>query len=690
MKTAEEMERFLSCRLEDLADPFDLPDAPEAVERVRGALSRNERIRIYGDYDCDGITGSALMLKALRDMEADVDFRLPHRMRDGYGLNMAAVEEAVADGVDLLITVDCGVTARAEVGRARELGLDVIITDHHQPSGALPPALAVVNPWVQDASYPYPHLAGVGVCYQLCRAISGSDMLRELDLVALGTVADMVPLTGENRILVAAGLEQLRRAPRQGLIALAEEAGVNLAEATEQELAFSLGPRLNAPGRLGDATSMVDLLLTTESRRAKDLARECEIKNALRRKMLEDTVARAQLSLETDAESLDRGCLVLWGQAWHRGILGLVASRIVEQYRRPTFVLAPDPDQPALLRGSGRSIEGFSLLDALRECDDLLENYGGHDPAAGLSLHRDRLEDFVLRMDALVRGKISARRILPELAITGEIPLRQVHARSVTQLEDLGPFGQGHPSPLFLSRDVEVHRARPVGKAKTHLLLELGSGALKGIGFNLARQWVNASAPGRIDVVYTPQIDRWEGRERVQLMLEDFCPAGAGPGDLVLGALRRRWRFLRDLYPGESTLRSIYDYLSGGGAADEVAAAGDGPATEFFHPEGEALDRLLDDVPGIGLPGLLCALEILSQLNRVAPLKRGDQTFWLPLPNPAEDMRPEDSDIYARGQEKLDRIAAAAGNEVSPEKLVSILYGLSLSSGEQTLRGDGT
>ncbi len=688
--TAEQMRRFLSDELDDLADPLELPGAPAAVERVRDALSRSESIRIYGDYDCDGITASALMLKTLRRMGGDADCRLPHRLRDGYGLGLEAVEEAAADGVDLLITVDCGITAAAEVARARELGLDVIVTDHHQPPEVLPSAVAVVNPRLEDATYPYPHLAGVGVSYQLCRAISGGHLRRELDLVALGTVADMVPLTGENRIFVSAGLEQLRRAPRQGLIALAAEAGVDLKEVSEKDLAFTLAPRINAPGRLGDATPLVDLLLTTESRRATEVARTCEAVNGLRRRMLERAVAEAQLRLETDPESLNRGCLVLSDERWHHGILGLVASRLVEQYRRPAIALAPDPRQPSLLRGSGRSIAGLSLLDALRGCADLLEGFGGHDPAAGLSLRRDQLQPFTRRMDARVRQKIRPEGVLPELVVAGEIPLRQVHARSVGQLEALGPFGQGHPRPLFLSRDVEIRRARPVGERDRHLVLELDSAALRVIGFNMAGQWRSASAPRRIDMVYTPRIDRWRGRERVQLVLEAFCRAGGGPDELVVGALRRRWGFLRDLYPGEPALRKIYQYLSGGRARDEVAATGEEPGVGLFGPYGEEVDNLLEKIPELGLAGLLCALEILSELNRVAPLQKGDRRFWLPLADCPEEMRPAESSIYAGGMEKLGRIEAAAGNPVPPEKLTQILYGLSLASSERVVRGERT
>ncbi|MFO8061095.1 MAG: single-stranded-DNA-specific exonuclease RecJ, partial [Bacillota bacterium] len=612
---AEQMRRLLSRDLDDLADPFELPDASRAVERVRDALSRGEKIRIYGDYDCDGITSTALMLSVLRGMGGDVDFRLPHRLRDGYGLGAAAVEEAAGDGVQLLITVDCGIGSRDEVAAAREVGLDVIVTDHHRPPDVLPPAAAIVDPWVDDSTYPYSHLAGVGVCYQLCRAVSGDDLSKLLDLAALGTVADMVPLTGENRILVAAGLEQLRRAPRQGIISLAARAGLDLSTVTERDLAFTLAPRINAPGRLGDAAPLVEMLLTSEGKRAEELAATCECVNEVRRAMLDETVARAQLRLETGVESLDRGCLVLWDETWHPGILGLVASRLVEQYRRPAVVLAPDPEEPSLLRGSGRSLSGLSLLGALKCCEDLLEGFGGHDLAAGMSVRRDRLEEFARRMDAAVRPGISPEIVLPRLRVAGEIPLRQVHARSVQQLEELGPFGREHPRPLFLSRDVQVRRARPVGKSGRHLMLELDSAAFRVVGFNMAGEWVRASAPRRIDMVYAPRIDRWRGRERVQLVLRAFRPAGGGTEEMVLAALRRRWGLLRELYPEEQTLRRVYDHLTASAARDEVAATEEEGERPPFSQAGRVLEGLQEEIPGLNLTGLLCALDILAELN---------------------------------------------------------------------------
>lgn len=685
---ADESRLFLQGGLDRLSDPMLLPDASAAVERIREAVSAGQRIRVYGDYDCDGITSTALMTGVLRDMGADVDYRIPHRLRDGYGLKLTAVEEAAADDVNFLITVDCGSRAPDEVRRASELGIQVVVVDHHPPGEELPPAAALVNPRRPDSAYPYPHLAGVGVCYQLCRAVGDDDLTHYLDLVALGTVADVVPLTGDNRILVRSGLEELRRGGRPGVESLVQIADLELDEVDARDLAFVLGPRINAPGRLRDASPMVSMLLSTEPLRAQRIARWSDVLNERRRDMTARAVSEARLQLELSPDLLQGACLVLTDERWHLGIVGLVASRLAEEYRRPVVVVAPDPDDAQLLRGSGRSLGGLSLSEAFEQCAHLLASYGGHDHAAGVSIDRDNLEVFAEEMNRLARAELKPDDLLPTLEIVGEVPLKMVHEEAVRQLEEMRPFGVDNPRPLFLARDVPVKRARAVGSDKQHLALELDAVALRAIGFDMAEDWKGASGPRSVDLVFSPLLDTWRGRQRVQLLLKSFRPAGAAR-ELVLAALRRRWKYLRRLYPKAEVMRDVYRCMqraASGKGVDEAAAAleGSGAAgTGLFNPDGDDGRAILEDVPGIDALGLGCAMEVFRELRLVAPLERGDDRLWLLMPTPAENLALDDSPIYARGAERLSRLSELAEDpdSASASSLVRVLYGMDLGDG---------
>ncbi len=682
----EAARRFLAAPIEDLSDPADLPDADAAAARLREAVANEEHIRVFGDYDCDGLTATALLVGVLQRMDARVDFHIPSRLKEGYGLSVKAVERAATDGVDLLITVDCGITAHAQVQRARELGLDIIITDHHEPAASLPPAVAVVDPKRKDSHYPFPELAGVGVIYQLLSHAFGDrlDLAIERDLVAVGTVADVAPLVGDNRILVRAGLQVLRERPRTGLRALAEAAGLEIAAVDADHLAMILGPRLNAPGRIGDATPLLELLLTGEPARAEGIARACEKANRRRRGLQDAVVEGVERLGRANGRFSGRGFLVLFDPEWHPGVLGPAASRVAEEYRRPVLLLAPGPDDATVYHGSGRSIADFDLLGALGAAGDLLERYGGHRAAAGASVRAENLADLSERLDAIGRRGLQPAQILPRLRLVGELGLSGVDRDAVDALAPLAPFGRGNPRPVFLARDVRVERARPVGDGEHHLMLDFADRGLQGIGFGLGPLWKSLQGRGSLDLAFTPELDRWKGRERVRLRLESVRPAGQGDAGTIVAALRRRWREARRGQPEGARLRAILEALRQ--LPDADAGAGG-----FFDPAGEAGREICTRL-GLEREELVAALEVLAEAGVVAPMQRGEDRLWLLLPAADEPLELDASLRYRQGQEYTEQLrrAAADPEALTGESLASLLYGFRPgSSGVCTGVSDG-
>ena len=656
--------------MDSLDDPMSLPDAPEAVSRIRSAIERGEMIRVFGDYDCDGITSTALVVGVLGRLGARVDYRIPSRMREGYGLSEAAVREASSDGVDLLVTVDCGVGSHHEVEIARSLGVDVVITDHHEIVGEPPSALAVVNPKRADSEYAFRDLAGVGVAHRLMVALAGEDLLDELDLVALGTVADAAPLIGENRILVRTGIEGIRSAPRTAFSALAEVAKFSVEAVDGDALAMTIGPRINAPGRLGNATALVEFMMTDEPARAAGIARACEKANDRRKELGEELVADVDARIGADPDFESRAFLVLWGGDWHPGILGPAASRVAERYRRPVALLAPAPDDPRVYRGSARTVGDFDLLAAVESASGLLEGYGGHVAAAGLTVRRDRLEELAGVLDHTARDSIRARDVLPGLDLVGELPLAAVDRGSVEELSRLGPFGQANPRPLFFAPGVEVGKARPVGTGGRHLIIEMAHRGLQGIGFNLGDLWRSLDSKREVDLAFTPEIDNWRGADRVRLRLESLRPVRTRDEGLLVAALRGRWREVAARYPTADTVALVLEGIHGS-SRGEGAEAG-----RFFDPEGSRARTIMDALE-MDRGMLLRSLAILQEAGAVAPMKRGDSELWLLLPGAEEPLELEEAVRYRRGRGLLDRIerAAARPGDVPAEEMVEILYG---------------
>jgi single-stranded-DNA-specific exonuclease len=524
----ESARRFLDPALEDLHDPSRLIDLDKAVERIRIAIETGESILIHGDYDVDGITSTFLLYSVLRDLGAKVESRIPHRTRDGYGLSIGAIDEAHRRKCTLIVTVDCGITAVEPVALARERGMDVVIIDHHEVPAVLPEAVALVDPMRADCPYPFKSLAGVGVTFKLVEALlrkrGGLDRAREfLDVVALGTIADVVPLVGENRVLARLGLERLNEGPRIGLKALIDVAGLSGRRISSGQVAFVLAPRINAAGRMGNAEQGLRLLLAREPGEARAFAESLEEDNDRRRRF--DEVALIEASQRVETELGWPGCssILLWSEQWHPGVIGIVASRLVERFQRPTVLVALDGDRG---RGSGRSLPGIDLNRLLGQCGDLLEGYGGHAIAAGLTVKRGALPELRERMERIVKEQISPEDCVPRLVIDGDLTLRECDLDLVEWLERLSPHGLENPEPVFCARGVTVGPVTAVGGGK-HLRLTVrdSTGTAEAIGFGMGERAAVIGRARVCDLAFTPTRNEWMGQTRVQLKLKGIRPS---------------------------------------------------------------------------------------------------------------------------------------------------------------------
>jgi len=525
--TPPDAQAFLDPPCDAPADPHRMAGMPAAVARLRAALAGRERILVCGDFDADGVSGTALLVGALRRLGADVRYALPRRMEHGYGLPEAIVADAAAAGVRLLLAVDHGVSAGAALALARARGLDVIVCDHHLPPAQLPPALAILNPRRGDCGYPFKDLCGAGIAFKLVQALAGPDepklLASLLDLVALATIADLVPLLGENRLLVRQGLPRLAATERPGLRALAAVAGVTLAAIGPGQVAFGLAPRLNAAGRLADADAAVRLLLTEDPGEAEALAAELDGQNRERRE-LESRMLEAALRAVERSHDLTRDrALVLASADWHPGVLGIVAARLVERFGLPTALIALEGERG---RGSARSAAGWHITEALARCGDLLLQYGGHRAAAGFALPAGAVEAFRARFLALAAEELSPEDLVPVLAAEAEVTLDELNLEVGRALARLAPHGVGNPEPTLVARDLQVMRfARLVGR--NHLRCKLrqavGGPVLDAIGFGLGA-WLPVLSqpdPPRIDVAFVAEPNAWNGRETLQLRLKD-------------------------------------------------------------------------------------------------------------------------------------------------------------------------
>jgi single-stranded-DNA-specific exonuclease len=521
---------FLAGGLAGLPDPLLLPDMERAARRIVEAVQHGEALAVHGDYDVDGITGTALLVEGLRACAAVVDYHLPLRLKDGYGLSGAALEMAAAAGVKVVISVDCGVSAQEEAHLAIELGLDLIISDHHQPPPQLPAAFAVVNPQLTDSVSPFSSLAGVGVAFFLLAAVRR--MLREsgwftvraepdlrsmLDLVALGTIADLVPLQGVNRTLTRSGLTLLAGGARPGIHALKEVAGVKTVNCGV--VGFQLAPRLNAAGRLQDAALGVELLLETDRAKAMETARLLDRCNRERQQIELQTLEEA-LTMVAGLPAEFTHSIVLAKDGWHPGVIGIVASRLVEKFNRPTVLIALDGEGG---KGSARSVRGLHLYRALQTCAASLLAFGGHEMAAGLSLARDRVAVFAQNFEEAARAALSDGDLVPVLLYDGAVLLEELDLDQVMALERLAPFGMGNPEPVLLIERVRARQLQQLGESHLRFIACQGGDTLPAIAFGMASRL--ADFQGDLDLLVSPQINRYKDRETVQLRVRDVRKA---------------------------------------------------------------------------------------------------------------------------------------------------------------------
>lgn len=523
---SEATSAFLHPAIDQLLDPFEMKGMSAAVERISSAVSEGERIRVYGDYDADGVTSTALMIRLLNELGANFDTYIPHRSREGYGLNINAIDLAVEAGVRLLITVDNGISAVEQIAYAMQRGIDVIVTDHHEPPEVLPEAIALVNPKQKDCPYPFKGLCGAGVVFKLAHAMLGRPVIEYADLAAIGTIADLMPLSGENRIIARLGLERMRRHPIAGIRALCKVAGVKVEDLNSGRIGFSLAPRLNAGGRLEHADTAVKLLAAIRDEEAERFAEDLDRLNLERQALVEQTVIEADelwQRLCAADEDKRRNVIVLAKESWNAGIAGLVASKLVERYYRPAIILAADAET-GLCKGSARSIEGFDLYEALTECADLMEHFGGHQAAAGMTLSRANVSELAERLHVLAGERLSAEDWQPKRRVDLVIPMSEVSLKSVDQLADLEPFGNGNPTPRVMIKDVTIRESRTMGKEDKHLRLtvEQSGQSLEMVAFGMGNQRSRLLPGVQIDFLGELSVNEWNGNRKVQAMLQDY------------------------------------------------------------------------------------------------------------------------------------------------------------------------
>lgn len=529
---------FFRDDLKRLHDPLTYRDMDAAVGRVVHALREGESIMVYGDYDVDGTTATALLTHYLTSQGGQASFFVPDRFRHGYGLSRQGLDAVLEKGARLIIALDCGVTSVEEARYARELGMDLIVCDHHTPQHELPDAVAVLDAKRDDCPYPFEELCGCGVTFKLVQAVHAAlgkdpaELWHYLDLVAVATAADMVPLTGENRILVREGLHRLRTRPRIGLRMLADQAGAKLSEATTRSIGFSLGPRINAAGRLGDAARAVNLLLCDDQIESTARARQLERLNEERRTLDRETQKEAFAMADRFLAGKERHAVVLHHPDWHLGVIGIVASRLVERHYRPSIMLTTSGK---VIKGSARSTAGINVFSALSACEDLLIEFGGHDYAAGLTLASENLAPFIQRFDEAVANAISEDTLEPFIEIDAEMHLSELDDRFWAVLEQFEPFGQDNPSPVFLARNLElVGPVAAVGRKRDHLkcsVRERGAShpARNVIGFGLGKHVSDLAevqaCSGTVDLVFTIEENTWNGRTSLQLNTLDLRPS---------------------------------------------------------------------------------------------------------------------------------------------------------------------
>ncbi|MBR5381368.1 MAG: single-stranded-DNA-specific exonuclease RecJ [Oscillospiraceae bacterium] len=611
----EEAEAFLSPETKQAYyDPFAMKDMDRAVARIEKAIEGGERIVIYGDYDVDGITATTLLVRALSRLGANVGYYIPTRQGEGYGLHIESLERLAMEGTALVITVDCGISGEAEAEALRGR-LDLVITDHHLPGDTLPQAAAVVDPHRADCAYPFKELAGVGVAFKLCQALyqkmRGEEFAEDFELVALGTVADIVPLVSENRRFVKLGLTRMKETKLAGLRALMEVTGLLDKEVTSGQVGFVLAPRLNAAGRLATAAQGAELLLAEDMERARPIAETLNEMNAERQQVEGEILEQAKKQLES-ADTEAARVLVVAGEGWHPGVIGIVASRLVELYYRPTVVISI---RDGMGKGSCRSIAGFPLFDALTAAKDIVEQFGGHAMAAGLTVLPERIGALREALTAFAETHLTPEDYVPRLVADAELRPEDVTMELVETISRLEPYGMGNPKPVFICRDLQGCDAHPIGREGKHLHFRTAASwsAPRAVGWSMSGE-VSMVNAGPVDIAYMPEIDDWNGERYVQCKLSELRPAAS-----------------RRVFPTRDILARIYVTLRNLQAAGRLA------------PDMVALGSRC----GVSGYTMDLALRIFDELGLAT--RDGGRCVIPPPPRQKLDLM--DSDTFRRGME---------------------------------------
>ena len=516
-------QKFLNKQLSEFHDPFLLEDMDKVVERIQVAIQNEERILVFGDYDADGVSSTTVMLTALREAGAQADFYIPNRFTEGYGPNEQAFRAAKEQEYSIIITVDTGISAHNEAIIAKEIGLDLIITDHHEPSPTLPEAFAIIHPKKETCPYPFKDLAGVGVAFKVAHALLGKLPEHLLEIAAIGTIADLVPLVDENRLLAYFGIEKMKSTTRPGLKALLKKCSVESKDISEETIGFSIGPRINAVGRLDDADPAVHLLMTTDNEEAIMLAEEIESYNKERQQIVNKITEEAIKQVEEKYPPSNHSFIIVEGEGWNAGVVGIVASRLVDRFYRPTIVLSLDREK-GLAKGSARSIAGFDLFENLSECRDILPHFGGHPMAAGMTLEIDNVEELRNRMNEKATEILTEEDFIPIKEVDMECSLDDISLQTIEQLEKLAPYGVANSKPRVVVRGGNVHQIRQIGSNNNHLKLsiEKDQSTLDCVGFGFGESFHDISPISAVDVLGELSINEWNNMRKPQMFIQDI------------------------------------------------------------------------------------------------------------------------------------------------------------------------
>lgn len=540
---------FLYNKGQTFHDPYLMTGMDAAVNRIKKAIEEQEPILIFGDYDADGVTSTSVMMVTLQDLGAHVQFYIPNRFTEGYGPNEQAFRYAAESGIRLIITVDTGIAAIHEAKVANELGVDLIITDHHEPGPELPEALAIIHPKLENSPYPFKDLAGVGVALKMAHALYEKVPEHLLELAAIGTIADLVPLVGENRLIAQHGIKRLRQTDRVGLKALFKTAGVEMPAIDEETIGFSIAPRINAVGRLESADPAVDLLLADDPYLAESIAEEIEELNKERQGIVNSIAEEAIKQVEEHHTSDKPSVIVVGNVGWNSGVIGIVASKLVEKFYRPSIVLSFD-EETGLAKGSARSIEGFDLFKNLSQCREILPHFGGHTMAAGMTLKIDDVDELRNRLNTLATEQLTAEDFVPVTKLDIEVQLKDVHIKAIEELQLLAPFGMSNPKPKVLLSDNAVSQIKKIGANQNHLKLTLENEgvSLDGVGFGLGHVFEEVSPSSKLSVIGELSINEWNNIRKPQIFVKDLSVA--------------HWQLFD--YRGQKKLDKLNDIVSNG------------------------------------------------------------------------------------------------------------------------------